>query len=655
MQQEDDLRALAKIIDFFRAASVILLILHCYWYCYEYFYTIGLTNSIVNDILLTIGSMGFFESLLINKISCFVILALSCLGAKGVKSENITWTMISTAFFFGIIVFFFNYPLLTITNNIESNALFYIASSTIGFILLLTAGTWINRLLNNNLMKDVFNEENESFLQEERLLESEYSVNIPTRYQYRKKEHHGWINVVNPFRATTVLGTPGSGKTFAIINQFIKQQIEKGFAMYIYDFKQPDLTEVAYNHLLNNMEGYEVKPKFYIINFDDPSKSHRCNPINASFMTDISDAYESSYTIMLNLNKSWVQKQGDFFVESPIILLAAIIWYLRIYEGGKYCTFPHAIEFLNKPYEQIFPILTSYRELENYLSPFMDAWKGGAADQLMGQIASAKIPLSRMISPQLYWVMTGDDFSLDINNPKEPKIVCVGNNPDRQNIYSAALGLYNSRIVKLINKKHQLKSSVIIDELPTIFFKGLDNLIATARSNKIAVCLGFQDFSQLIRDYGEKEAKAIINTIGNIFSGQVIGDTAKNLSERFGKILQQRQSLSINRQDKSTSISTQMDSMIPAGKISNLTQGTFVGAIADNFDEKISQKIFHAEIVVDLDKIKKEAKNYVKLPTIVDFSSPEEMKEIIERNYYKTKEEIAELVELECERLCIPR
>ena len=211
---------------------------------------------------------------------------------------------------------------------------------------------------------------------------------------------------------------------------------------------------------------------------------------------------------MLNLNKTWIQKQGDFFVESPIILLAAIIWYLRIYKDGKYCTFPHAIEFLNKPYADIFTILTSYPSLENYLSPFMDAWQSGAQDQLQGQIASAKIPLSRMISPQLYWVMTGDDFTLDLNNPEQPKILCVGNNPDRQNIYSAALGLYNSRIVKLVNKKGQLKSSIIIDELPTIYFRGIDNLIATARSNKVAVCLGFQDFSQLTRDYGEKRGES---------------------------------------------------------------------------------------------------------------------------------------------------
>jgi len=530
----------------------------------------------------------------------------------------------------------------------------YIFTLSIGYIFLLNAGLWMSRLLKNNLMKDVFNNENESFMQETQLMENEYSVNLPTRFQHKGKNYDGWINVVNPFRASIVLGTPGSGKSYAIINSYIKQQIQKGFSMYIYDFKYDDLSIIAYNTLLKNIGKYKIPPKFYVINFDNPERSHRCNPIAQEFMTDIADAYESAYTIMLNLNKTWIQKQGDFFVESPIILLAAIIWYLKIYKDGMYCTFPHAIEFLNKKYADIFTILTSYPELENYLSPFMDAWEGGAQDQLQGQIASAKIPLSRMISPQLYWVMSGNDFTLDINNPKEPKILCVGNNPDRQNIYSAALGLYNSRIVKLINKKGQLKSSVIIDELPTIYFRGLDNLIATARSNKVAVCLGFQDFSQLNRDYGDKEAKVVMNTVGNIFSGQVVGETAKTLSERFGKVLQKRQSMTINRQDKSTSINTQMDTLIPASKISNLTQGTFVGAVSDNFDERIEQKIFHAEIVIDNEKVAKETKTYQKIPVktnFIDKTGNNQMKEQIGENYHQIKEEAAQIVFDELNRI----
>lgn len=655
MAQEDDLRALGKIMDFLRAVSIILAIMNVYWYCYEAMRMWGLTIGVVDRILINFNRTGgLFHSILYTKLFSLLLLALSCLGTKGVKAEKMSWNRIFTVLAVGFFLFFLNWWILLLPISHLGNATLYIFTMTAGYICLLMGGLWMSRLLKHNLMEDVFNNENESFMQETKLMENEYSVNLPTRFYYKKKWQRGWINVVNPFRATIVLGTPGSGKSFAVVNNYIKQQIEKGYSMYIYDFKFSDLSTIAYNHMMNHQNGYKVKPQFYVINFDDPRRSHRCNPIHPDFMSDISDAYESAYTIMLNLNKTWVQKQGDFFVESPIILFAAIIWYLRIYKNGKYCTFPHAIELLNRRYEDVFPILTSYPELENYLSPFMDAWQGGAMEQLAGQIASAKIPLSRMISPQLYWVMSASEFTLDINNPEEPKILCVGNNPDRQNIYGAALGLYNSRIVKLINKKGQLKSSVIIDELPTIYFKGLDNLIATARSNKVAVCLGFQDFSQLVRDYGDKEAKVVINTVGNIFSGQVVGETAKTLSERFGKVLQKRQSISINRQDVSTSINTQMDSLIPPSKISGLTQGMFVGSVSDNFTERIEQKIFHAEIVVDTDKVKREESHYQPIPIINDFLDADGndcMKQTIQDNYNQIKEDVKQIVKDELGRI----
>lgn len=655
MQQEDDLRGLAKVMEFMRAISIIFIVVHIYWFCYQAIVDMGINIGVVDKILLNFqNTAGLFSNLLVTKVFAIIFLALSCLGTKGVKNQKMTWQKIYATFLGGLVLFFMNWWLLDLPFSPIVNMAIYTVTMTVGYILLLMSGVWISRMFKHNLMEDVFNVANESFMQETRLMENEYSVNLPTKFVYQGKEWDGWINVVNPFRATIVLGTPGSGKSYAVVNNYIKQTIAKGFATYIYDYKFDDLSVIAYNELLKNIDKYKVKPSFYVINFDDPRRSHRCNPINPKFMVDISDAYESAYTIMLNLNKTWIQKQGDFFVESPIILLAAIIWYLRIYKDGKYCTFPHTIEFLNKPYADIFTILTSYPSLENYLSPFMDAWKGGAQDQLQGQIASAKIPLSRMISPQLYWVMTGDDFTLDLNNPNEPKILCVGNNPDRQNIYSAALGLYNSRIVKLVNKKGQLKSSIIIDELPTIYFRGIDNLIATARSNKVAVCLGFQDYSQLARDYGDKEAKVIQNTVGNIFSGQVVGETAKNLSERFGKILQQRQSVSINRQDTSTSINTQLDFLIPASKISNLSQGTFVGSVADNFGEEIDQKIFHSRIIVDSAKVNAEAKAYKKIPIVNEFKDEngnDIMQEQIERNYSRIKDEVEQIVQDEMERI----
>ena len=655
MQQEDDLRALAKIMEFGRAVSIFLLVVHVYVYCYPSITAWHLNLAVMDRILVNFNNTtGIFNCILWSKLLAVLLLAVSCLGTHGVKGEKITWPKIYAVLVAGCALFFLNWWLLELPLPHAANTAFYIFTLTAGYLALLMSGLWMSRLYRHNLMEDVFNMENESFMQETRLMENEYSVNLPTRFYYKKRWNNGFVNIVNIFRACMVIGTPGSGKSYAIVNSYIRQLIAKGFAIYIYDYKFDDLSTIAYNSLLKNMDKYEVKPRFYVINFDDPRRSHRCNPINPEFMTDISDAYEASYTIMLNLNRTWIEKQGDFFVESPIILLAAIIWYLKIYKNGIYCTFPHAVELLNKPYSDLFTILTSYPELENYLSPFMDAWKGNAQDQLQGQIASAKIPLTRMISPQLYWVMTGNDFSLDINNPKEPKLLCVGNNPDRQNIYSAALGLYNSRIVKLINKKKQLKCAVIIDELPTIYFRGLDNLIATARSNKVGVLLGFQDFSQLTRDYGEKESKVIQNTVGNIFSGQVVGETAKTLSERFGKVLQQRQSVSINRQDVSTSINTQLDSLIPASKIANLSQGTFVGAVADNFDERIEQKIFHAEIVVDHTKISAEEKAYQKIPVINDFkdrNGNDIMMQQIQRNYDQIKADAQAIINEEMRRI----
>lgn len=644
MGQGDDKRALLKIMDLFRAISVIIITVHIYWMEWGFFGKLGLECETLDRILVKLDSgLGIFSGPVASRSTALMFLLLSVFGSRGPMSDRIGWIAIGSIFFVGSLFYW--------------GSIVYTPLLFAGYIMVLLAVIWAARIFYRDMvMRDIFNVENESFPQQSRKIENCYSVNLETKYYYHKRYRKGWINVVNPFRATIVLGTPGSGKSFAVINSFIRQQIEKGYAMYIYDYKYPDLTEIAYNHLLRNTKNYKVVPGFYIINFDDPRHSHRCNPIHPDFITDIADAYESAYTIMLNLNRSWVMKQGDFFVESPIILFAAVIWFLKIYENGKYCTFPHAIELLCVDYKILFSILKNYQELENYMSPFVDAWKGGAADQLQGQIASAKIPLSRLISPKIYWVMSESQFTLDINNPQEPKILAVGNNPDRQNIYGAALGLYNSRIVKLINRKGRLHSSVIIDELPTIYFKGLDNLIATARSNRVAVCLGFQDFSQLIRDYGDKEARVVMNTVGNIFSGQVVGETATKLSERFGKILQKRESMSLSGGENSMSISTQMDTLIPASKISTLSQGMFVGSVSDNFGEKIDQKIFHAMIEVDPRYEKEYKENYQPIPVITSFldkDGKDRMDEMIYENYLKIKEDIVRLVASECRRLGI--
>jgi DNA-binding transcriptional regulator YbjK len=599
-----------------------------------------------------------FKGNWVTKTFAVIFLLLSCLGTKGRKDDKVKGGQVAGYALIGLLLLYGSAALLDLGLSPAVATALYVVCLTAGFLGLLSAGMWVGRLFSNDLMKDRFNKENESFPQEERLMENEFSVNLPTEYFVQNKKRAGSINIVNPFRATMVLGTPGSGKSFAVVNEFIRQHLAKGFSMYVYDYKFDDLSTIVYNNLLKNKDKFKAPVKFYVINFDDPRKSHRCNPLKPELMTDIIDAYESASTIMLNMNRTWIQKQGDFFVESPINILTMAIWFMRIYEEkgekGKYCTFPHVIEFLNMNYTTIFPILLSYPELANYARPFASALEQGATEQLEGQVASVRIPLSRITSEQLYWVMSGDDFTLDINDPENPKVLCIGNNPSRQAIYGAALGLYNARLIKLVNKKGKLKSSIIIDELPTIYFKGLDNLIATARSNKVSTCLAFQDFSQLERDYGKAEATVIRNTVGNVVSGQVTGESAESLSKRFGQVLQQRQSLNINQRETSSSLSTQMGNMIPASTISNLSQGNFVGAVADNFGEEIDQKVFHAKINVDVKSISAETKAYKPIPIIKNFTDDkgvDHADEVLKANYYQIKKDIENICALEIARI----
>ncbi|OOQ61543.1 conjugal transfer protein TraG [Mucilaginibacter pedocola] len=506
-----------------------------------------------------------------------------------------------------------------------------------GYLLILTGGTRLSRLLKINLGKDIFNNENETFPQEERLIDNEYSVNLPARYTFKGKVRASWINFVNLFRGLLVIGTPGAGKTYFVIRHVIRQHIQKGFSMFLYDFKMPDLTLIAYNALRQYYKNYQVKPGFFVIDLDQPK--HRCNPLDPEGMMDITDAAESSRTILLGLNREWIRKQGDFFVESPINFVTAVIWYLRKYKDGRYCTLPHVIELIQADYDQLFRVLQMEPEIEVLVNPFISAFINEATDQLEGQIASAKIGLGRLSSPKIYYVLTGNDLTLDINNPDEPKIICVGNNPQKVQTYGAVLSLYVSRMIKLVNKKGQLKSSLIFDEFPTVFLNNIDGLIATARSNKVATTLGIQDYSQLKKDYGREQAEVIMNIVGNVISGQVTGDTAKQLSERFGKINQVKESLSINSSDTSVSKSTQLDYAITPSRISTLSSGEFVGMMADEPNNKIDLKVFHNEIINDHAVIAREEAAYKPLP---DIRTPTE-EEIME-NYKRIKEDIRELI-----------
>ncbi|PRZ22761.1 type IV secretory system conjugative DNA transfer VirD4/TraG family protein [Flavobacterium granuli] len=647
MQTGENEQALRKILDMTRLISIVILLIHFYYYCYITFKEWGYVSEFSDTILGNIYRTGLFSNFHKSKLFTLGFLLISLLGAKGRKEEKLNHKTALAYIITGILIYFLSYLSLFIKIDSTEVAIVYIINTCIGYLLVLSGGTLLSRIIKNSLSnKDIFNKENETFPQEERLLENEYSINLPARYHLKDKVRNSWINIINPFRALMVLGTPGSGKSYFVIRHVITQHIRKGFTMFVYDFKFDDLSKITYNSWLKYQHLYPIPPKFYIINFDDLSRTHRCNPLEPSAMTDITDAAESARTILLGLNKEWIKRQGDFFVESPINFLTAIIWYLRKYKEGQFCTLPHVIELMQLDYDSLFTLLRTEKEIEVLINPFVNAYLNDVMEQLEGQIASAKIAMARLSSPQLYYVLSGNDFTLDINNPAEPKIICMGNNPQKIQIYGAVLSLYVSRLVKLVNQKGKLKSSLIFDEFPTIYLNNMDSLIATARSNKVATCLGIQDFSQLRKDYGREQADVIMNITGNIVSGQVTGDTAKQLSERFGKIMQDRESLSTNSADSSISRSKQLESAVPPSKISSLSSGEFVGMVADDPDCKIELKTFHCQIINDHEALKKEQDNYTDIAVIRKLDSS-----IVQRNYLQIKQDVQEIVHSEIERL----
>ncbi|GAA3976384.1 conjugal transfer protein MobC [Mucilaginibacter dorajii] len=646
MNTGEDTQGLRKIIDLTRLISLAILSIHFYMICYKAFLQWGWTAELTNRLIGNLARTGLFNGILKPKLAALLLLVISLLGVKGKKDEKIQRNSIVAYLSCGLLVYFLSPLVFYVHSGIAFTAVLYIGLSLSGYLLILTGGTWLSRLIKIRLTKDVFNSENETFPQEERLLENEYSVNLPAKYKLKDKVRDSWINVINPFRGLLVSGTPGAGKSYFVIRHIIEQHLKKGFTMFLYDFKFDDLSKIAYNKLLQYRHNYKIQPAFYLINFDDLTRTHRCNPLDPQSMDDLTDATEASRTIMMGLNREWIKKQGDFFVESPINFLTAIIWYLRKYKDGKYCTLPHVIELLQVDYDPLFAILKQQPEIQVLINPFISAHQNNANAQLEGQVASAKIGLARLSSPSLYYVLSGHDFTLDVNNPDEPKIICVGNNPQKLQTYGAVLSLYISRMIKLVNRKGQQKSSLVFDEFPTIYFNNMDSLIATARSNKVATTLAVQDFSQLKKDYGAEQADVITGIVGNLISGQVTGDTAKKLSENFGKIMQEKESRNISSSDTSFSKSTQMDYAIPASKIAALSSGEFVGFVADNPEQKIVLKMFHNEIQNDHAAIKQEEENYKDIPVIENVAHDDVMV-----CYERIKKEVANLVKSELEKL----
>jgi hypothetical protein len=632
-------QGLRGIIDLTRAFSFLVLFLHFYYFCGKAFASWGLTATLSDRIMIFLARTGMFNRFETSKWITLGFLLISLLAVKGKKEENLRARSALAMMGIGLVIYFGGYFCIFLDLGICALALLYMFLTLTGYILVLAGGTLLSRVVRTRITSsEYFNRANETFPQEERLLVNDFSVNLPATYRLRGKTRKSWVNIINPRRGLLVMGSPGSGKSWFIVENIIRQQIEKGFAMFIYDFKYPDLSRIAYNHFLTHRAGYPRESGFYCVNFSDPNRAHRCNPLLPEMMSDILDAMEASKTMLLSINKTWAGRQGEFFVESPINFLAAVIWFLRNYEKGKFCTLPHVIELLQLDYDKLFTVLNIEPEVQALVSPFLSAYLSDVMETVESQIASARIPMGRLSSPQLYYILSGNDFTLDINNPEIPKIVCLGNDPIKSEALAPVISLICDRMNKIINQKGKCKSSTIYDEFGTIRVASVNTVLMTGRSNDIVVVMALQDFSMLKKTYSREEAETILNATGNVIFGQVSGETARVASERFPKILQDRQSLSISSSDVSVNKSKHLDLSIPPATISGLSSGEFVGLIADNPACPVELKSFHCKILRDEKKAAYEKMNFQDLPCIRTVEPAD-----ILRNYARIKQDVQDI------------
>ena len=585
--------------------GVLILLLNLYYYAHPLWKEAGLSWHMLDNLCISLSRSPLFSHSLKTKIAALVLISLGMLSRSS-KAREVDLKIIALVGVISAACYLIPFPRHGI----------YVIFTIIGAVGLV----WVVSMIARRETKAIINDDNETFPQCQEKIENENSINLPMVYQYQQKMHKGWINVVNPFRGILVLGSPGSGKSYSVYEPFIDQMMAKGYAMCVYDYKYPTLSKNVYNKLLQYQHRFPVKPEFCVLNFDDPMHSLRANPTHPIYIESQADCAEIAELIMLNINKV-AREKNDFFTESSKALLDGTFWYLRTHEDGRYCTFPHAIEFLNQDYRKVIAMLVSDPDVKTKISSFADAFEAGANDQLQGMIASTRIPLSKFTSRNLYWILTGDDFNLDINDPENPKILCIGNNPDREIIYGTCIALYTSRMFKRINHPGKLKSAVLLDEMPTIFLPGVDKILNTCRSNGVVFVVGGQDITQFVRDYGKKESDVLVNTPGTTLTGQVTGETAKTMSNAFGKQDRVRESESIGRSTDSVSISMQEKEIMPIRKIETLSTGTFFGRVADTHGQQIERKLFCGAIQRDNKAVAAEKATWVDIPVMTDFGA----------------------------------
>lgn len=624
--------------------SIVLLLLHFYYCCYSLWDQWGLTSPISDRVLLHIATTKLFESELWCKTVIILFLFLSMIATSGRKNQGTSWKGPLRLVISGILVYFGSFVIFERLGSPTTTAISYILSTTGGWLMAFTGGTRLRRYIKAPLAADdPFGEADAGFPQEERRLESPHSLHLRGRYTLRGKERESWINLVNPRRGVLIIGGPGSGKSWFIIEPLMCQWMEKGRVLFLYDFKYDKLSRYAYRLYKRFRHRYPESTVFRCINFTDLSRTHRCNVLEPGTLLTMADAIGASRTILLSLNKSWIHKQGDFFVESPIALLATLIWRLRNYEGGKYCTLPHVIQLSLLPHSQLFSILQGDAECRDLVQPFVDAYKSKSMEMLEGQVASMRIPMGRLASPDIYYVLTGNDFSLVINDPEAPVIFCLGGDPKRQEALGPVLSLYLDRLSSLVNRPGQLPCALFCDEFATIRAYTISTTIATARENDIVPVLAVQDVSQLKTQYSREEAEVLLHVSTNLFCGQSSGETARWVSEQFPKVYKDKRTVSNNSADTSVSVSQQSENSVTPATVATLSSGEFLGILADDPGQKMPRKAFHAQLV------KEEANADSELSPLPQLRDMDE--DFIKQNFERIKKEVAELVKNEIVRM----
>ena len=648
-----------KIYDFFQKMVYGVVTLDCLILFFQ-----NAEIPVLSNILQSFAKMGVFFPPINAKLSTLVLITLVAIGTRAKKKRDLDVTKeIFLPISVGLIMIISSLALVWGAGNPNLPYVVpYLNGYQLGYLLLSYAGTMItqkgadsiSKLMQTKMDKDRWNTEEESFDQNRELVETPTSVNIPYKFRYKKQTHQGWMNI-DPFRGSMVIGVPGSGKSFGVINPAIRQLVSKGFCLCIYDFKFPSLGEIAYyHHLLKKKTDPKYKHKFHVVNLDEVEYSRRVNPFKKEYINTLAQAQEMAESMVSALQKGGSLGGGgseQFFTQSAVNFLASTIYYFATYENGKYSDLPHILAFMNRSYEEIFDTLFTNEELVSLMSPFKSAYENKAFDQLEGQIGTIKIFLSRLATKESFWVFSGDEVQLKISDPENPSILILASNPRTQDINSALYSAVLNRVISQINDKGNLYSGLIADEFPTIYIHKIDNLVATARSNKVAVMLGLQEQPQLRQFYKKEVAETISAIMGNILSGAVRDKgTLDWLEKLFGKIKQKSYSESISNQGTNMTISEKMDVMIPAGKIAGQRTGEMVGMVVqgeDNATEEFKTSAISGKINLDMKAIKHEEANYVKMPTYYSFKDSagnDRKNEILMTNFRRINKEVEMMI-----------